>query len=87
MLVNIFPVLVSVAITNATFGLLLHLFRCSMVCLCCCVLFMIANSAKMAELIEMPFFLGGGRGETRIGPRNHVLDGGTYDHHLANMIV
>jgi len=32
-------------------------------------------------------FLGGGRGETRIGPRNHVLDGGTYDHHLANMIV
>jgi len=28
--------------------------------------------AKLAEPIDMPFF---GRGETRVGPRNNVLDG------------
>ena len=30
------------------------------------------NCAKTAELIEMPFALW-----TRVGPRKHVLDGGT----------
>jgi len=28
-------------------------------------------------------FVGGGEGETYVGPMDHVLDGATYGHHLA----
>ena len=39
----------------------------------------IVSPAKTAEPIEMPFGLC-----TRVGPRNHVLDGGAHRRHLAN---
>jgi len=35
----------------------------------------------MAEQSDITF---GGRGETREGPRNHVLVGHTYGYHIAN---
>jgi len=43
----------------------------SVVCLSVGLSVMVVSPAKMAEPIEMPCGLG-----TRLGPRNHVLDGG-----------
>ena len=43
----------------------------SVVCLSVGLSVMVVSPAKMAEPIEMPCGL-----ETRVGPRNHVLDGG-----------
>ena len=39
--------------------------------LCVCVLVTSDSFAKTDELIEMPF----GKGQTRVGPRNHTLNG------------
>ena len=41
-----------------------------MVCLCVCLLLTFVNPEKTTELIEMRF-----GGLTRVGSRNHVLDG------------
>jgi len=43
------------------------------VCLCVCLLVTFVSSANTDEQIEMPF-----RYMTRVGPRNHVLDGGQF---------
>ena len=42
----------------------------------------IVSPAKMAEPIEMPFAVW-----TRVGPRNHVLDGGRPDPQLEEAIL
>jgi len=44
---------------------------CRSVCLWVCWSVTLVSPAKMAEPIEMPFGL-----RTRVGPENHVLDGG-----------
>ena len=65
-------------------GLLLQMSCLSVIWLSVCVLVTLSSRlrpAKMAEAIEMPF----GR-QTRVGWRNHVLDEGIYERHLANTI-
>jgi len=57
--------------------------RCRVVCLSVCL--SVGHDREScknaAEPIAMPF-----RKLTRVSPRNHVLDGGTYGRHLANNI-
>jgi len=49
---------------------------CLMVCRLVCRSVTLVSPAKMAELIEMLFGL-----RTRVGPENHVLDGGSRSPH------
>jgi len=44
---------------------------CRLVCMSVCLSVTLVSPAKMAAPIEMPFGL-----RTRVGPRNHALDGG-----------
>jgi len=48
-----------------------YCYRCSVVCLCVCLLDTTVSLTKTAEAIEMPFGLW-----TRVGLGNHVLGGG-----------
>jgi len=58
-----------------------YCYRCLEVVSSVCELVTTVSHAKTAEPIKMLFMV-----QARIGPRNHVLDSGTYRRHLANMI-
>ena len=48
---------------------------CVCVCVCVCVSVTFVIPAKTAQSIEMPI-----EGKTRVGRRNHILDGGRDSH-------
>ena len=64
---------------NSVTGLFLQTEFC--VSLSVCPLVTSAYCGKTTESIEMPFGMMG-----RVGPRNHVLDGGLHRRHTANTV-